>query len=1338
MGLRSLGKRPRQTHSSSSKKNGFRGRRGISFLVTAALLTLAWTHLAHSDSSHPSSEMVFEDDEGPPLPDERAGGGNEDTPKGIPTEYQDFSLGVLPSSVVSHMGSPTEVMIETDEYNLTVDWSQQGWVDYRIAPDFTTDSVRYRRVNPTYPGKGTIDEFGNPLNGVNMTITSWGLAGNVASFVEACQEFSLNQTFTFFRDYMELNVTYIPGTKNVLTTYFIGLYSASEKMHNMFDGGYHRYMPGADEELPKSHRMGGWYPRYTMFAPAVDMRVPQGNMGVEWGYNDTVGYLSSPIWMKDYGGGASAFSLKYSSINSIVPNIGLGSPETFHMFIRPYQYDDGKDRGYDVGYAQWVTKKIVDEWGYHDTPVFPLTVMNVGGGWSAEFKNWVESSQVKVATYTQNSDQIDWNYGSAWQRNQEPRDDPSLIPDDWELWGPGNQPQFGGGDVILNPVSGTYEDVGSFRHHLIEDNPYNGWWWGSDAVFWDEMNVWTPDVRPRNDYHNRSEFLYEGYLKLVQESYQSGHWDFVIANPFTALLHLSMVSDLTVVESYRPSSTYGADFAGHVHSTMLFVNNIPVQFRPDILVYQYYDTGNPDDQEDIYRLLMNSAQYRFHIAPVAWRNQSAQILNLEMAEKMYLAMGASRDEGIQIQAETLDLDVESSVSTSSRVVVWTGDDHTPNIKFTSREESYNFTNLRSGDTPFGASIDTSEYYSPMSSSIEGHMTYFPDGEAWFNGTIEAEETDYILRLDSFQVRQIGGGQATVQAVDFAKTDVKFTLTSSGGDTEFTIGGLLPEAQYATYLDGSKHDILVSNVSGFVSFTISPGDYQTVHLMLDTGAPFTEMSFDQPYYADGASTYVTNSTSFTLIPHSYNDGEINDTRYRIWGFGQWSTWYSYSNPFTIAQMDGDVFIEYFSTDTEGGIEPTRNFTCIVDNSSPTTDLSVGYPKFGSKPIFVSGWTNISLDAVDGGSGLLVSWYEIDSEPVSPYLAPFNLSSYQGMHLLGFGSVDNVGNNESAQEIWVFVDDEPPTSTIHIGEPSSLHNGTVYVNSSTQFTVTVSDEGSGGGQAWYKIDDGNWTVADEGFTIQAEGLHRVYYNSTDNVSNPEETTSIDVFIDNEPPVAQSCQNLDVERGSTFTLDASLSTDNALIVNYTWSSDGILLFGVNPSLAIDGTGSHLVVLTVRDILGNEDTDALWVNVSDTTPPSPPTGLTAEPGQRGEINLAWDPNQENDMAGYFVYRSTSPKGPFTKITAEIVPHAHYKDTGLPDGKTFYYVVTAVDASGNECVYSSPGMSGTITPPSSGFIEDWWWVIASLAGSITFVSAIFLVRRRREQVGTESSRKSK
>ena len=1384
----------------------------------------------HSLGTYPNHDYQYIDNQ--PMERAQPRNTNGDPGNGVVLDYEDFSLGITPSTLSYQSMGPNQTTIVTDEYNLTVDWSEWGWVDYRIKPGFATDYIRYRRANPTQPIKGTIDEFGNPLNYVNMTISAWGLQGNIAWFVESCPEFSLNQTFTFFRDYMELNVTYYPGTKNVLTTYFIALFSDSNDTYDMFDGGFHRYMPGLDEELPKTHGMGGWYPMFTMYAPAMDMRVPQGDMGVEWGYNDTVAYLLSPIWINDFKGGASAFSVKYTSLNSVIPNIGLGTPETFHMFIRPYQYNDGKDKGYDVGYAQWVAKKIVDEWGYHDTPVFPLTMM-LTGNWTSELYNWLDSSQTRLVTYPQDPNQMSWNYGSAIRRNREPADDPLLIPDDWELWGPGGQPQvLGNGDVILNPVSGTYKDIGSFRHHLIEDNPYNNWWWGSDAVFWDEMNTYTPDVKPRNDYHNRSEFVYEGYLKLVQESYSSGHWNFTITNPYTALLHLSMVSDLTIIESYGSSSTFGAHFAEHANSTMLFVNNIPEPYRPDILVYQYYNaSGHVDDQEDVYRFLFGSARYGFHTALMSWSNQSHQIHNLEMAEKMYVAMGASRDQGIQLQAATLDLDVSDMVNTSSRVIVWSGNTYSPNIVMLNQEQSYNFTNLRAVPMDFGVSLNTNKYYMPNSSSLGGLMTFHASGEAWFNGTIEQEETEFLLRLDSFQVDHVQEGKAVVDLLELSETRVEFDLWSVEGVTNFTIGGLQPNMEFALCLNGNQSGIVVSNSAGYTSFTLLPDGNQTVLLVPDTSPPWTDLTIGLPQYVDASLTYVTNSTPFTLNASDGNGSGVNRTEYRIWNSGQWSGLFTYTNPFSPTAEEGEVSLEYYSVDEIGWIENPNNFTYILDKSPPWTIVSVGYPSFGSSPVYVTEDTIIDLDATDNGSGVFELLYQIDSGPFLLYSGPFNLSSAQNISTLRFRSTDNLGNEESTHEMSFYVDDRAPSSTIHVGNPNKPKDGVFYVNSSTEFALSVIDGGSGGRNMWYKIDNGAWTKyidsfrmagyssfhtihynstdnvmnheptrtltvflddeppfstvyfkgdnaylngvtyvstdtgigvssVDDGVGMQSiwfnvensswilylgdiwlpeEGYHTIYYRGTDGLGNPEDPKSIVVFVDNTPPTASAGEDRVLDEGQILFFDGGLSSDNTFITDYVWSFDDVVLTGVAPSHRFEKQGNYTVTLTVTDILGMSGSDTLRVDVVDITPPRPPTGLRVEAEDMDELEMTWDPNHEEDLVGYNVYRSSNSGGPYAKINFGIASREYYRDLDLPEGTTYYYVVTAIDMNGNESPFSNEIIGTTSTDVGDGDDEtDMLLVLAILAASMAlFISAfvimtsiawVLLLRKRKER----------
>ena len=91
----------------------------------------------------------------------------------------------------------------------------------------------------------------------------------------------------------------------------------------------------------------------------------------------------------------------------------------------------------------------------------------------------------------------------------------------------------------------------------------------------------------------------------------------------------------------------------------------------------------------------------------------------------------------------------------------------------------------------------------------------------------------------------------------------------------------------------------------------------------------------------------------------------------------------------------------------------------------------------------------------------------------------------------------------------------------------------------------------------------------------------------------------------------------------------------------------------------------------------------------PSAPTGLTAT-GATGSVALAWSASTDNvGVAGYRVYRSTTSG--FTPSATNLVAHVT-SGTAYADAVaagTYYYLVTAYDAAGNEGAPSEPGQRG-------------------------------------------------
>lgn len=89
----------------------------------------------------------------------------------------------------------------------------------------------------------------------------------------------------------------------------------------------------------------------------------------------------------------------------------------------------------------------------------------------------------------------------------------------------------------------------------------------------------------------------------------------------------------------------------------------------------------------------------------------------------------------------------------------------------------------------------------------------------------------------------------------------------------------------------------------------------------------------------------------------------------------------------------------------------------------------------------------------------------------------------------------------------------------------------------------------------------------------------------------------------------------------------------------------------------------------------------------PSAPANLHANSGDQ-VIELTWDANSENDLAGYNLYRSTNSFSDVTDMNpvnnSDLIQGTILTDSGLENGTTYYYRLTAVDENGNESNTSS------------------------------------------------------
>jgi len=78
--------------------------------------------------------------------------------------------------------------------------------------------------------------------------------------------------------------------------------------------------------------------------------------------------------------------------------------------------------------------------------------------------------------------------------------------------------------------------------------------------------------------------------------------------------------------------------------------------------------------------------------------------------------------------------------------------------------------------------------------------------------------------------------------------------------------------------------------------------------------------------------------------------------------------------------------------------------------------------------------------------------------------------------------------------------------------------------------------------------------------------------------------------------------------------------------------------------------------------------------------------------VSLSWAASTST-VVGYNVYRGTQSGGPYAVLNSAADASTTYTDSTVQAGQTYYYVVTAVDGSGNESVNSNQAQAVVPTP---------------------------------------------
>jgi len=301
-----------------------------------------------------------------------------------------------------------------------------------------------------------------------------------------------------------------------------------------------------------------------------------------------------------------------------------------------------------------------------------------------------------------------------------------------------------------------------------------------------------------------------------------------------------------------------------------------------------------------------------------------------------------------------------------------------------------------------ACTTTRSYQLPAGDGAKTVYVQFKDAE----GNVSPTKSDGIVLDENAPVTSDDAPEG------WATGDVTVTLTADDGGGS-GVAGIVCD------VDGRGNDTYTQPIvlSGDGLHTITycavdnlghTEDWRQVEVRIDGTKPATSDNAGDGWHASG----------FALHLDAYDFNGVDRTEYSVNG-GAWETG---TDPvFRVgAKRSGcarTVVVQYRSIDVAGNVEETRSCTVRIDRRRPMTTTDYDGQPSGSDVI-------VTLTGYDAHSGVGQVWYSVDggaptlgSSVLIP--APSDHSN-DGVHVVTYYSVDNVGNVESVRGLAVTID------------------------------------------------------------------------------------------------------------------------------------------------------------------------------------------------------------------------------------------------------------------------------------------------------------------------------
>jgi hypothetical protein len=308
-----------------------------------------------------------------------------------------------------------------------------------------------------------------------------------------------------------------------------------------------------------------------------------------------------------------------------------------------------------------------------------------------------------------------------------------------------------------------------------------------------------------------------------------------------------------------------------------------------------------------------------------------------------------------------------------------------------------------------------------------------------------------------------------------------------------------------YLDGHGTHHLVHNDAH------PKGDHNLSYAVFSDAIPPVTKSL-----LGGAQRHITQSGIFygrglycELTPSDELSG-LQETMYSVNG----STFVPYTGGRLSFNDEKSYNLRFLSYDNVGNMEDVKTNEFIIDLTPPRTTLKVHGTHVDN---ILAPTAVLSLTPSDQLSGVSRTLYNFDRYNMGAYKGSLELSMLNdGEHTLSYFSEDNVYNRENVSHYNFYLDNTPPVVKSAI-EGDLYHGTKTFISPRSRISLSATDNKAGVKQVFYKVNSSVEVEYHSPFFLNwGTGNHVVKYAAIDKVQNISSTSSINLYVDDLPPV------------------------------------------------------------------------------------------------------------------------------------------------------------------------------------------------------------------------------